>query len=300
MGKKAQIQGDFDDVSALLEIIQVLKDVSTNRYFQFAQQKVDFSKFLDTFLIFFNTLGSVETECELVRNTNKVTDIVVITSEASFMSQLNSRVCAAAAREYQKNPGSKIICVGWRGVDKLKQLGMPTEKLYQNVEVPSRYETALRIRDFLIERITKGETGRAVVIYTWVKSFSVLKPRIIKLLPASELIGGDEPPEGEAGAPKESNIDHLKDIILESKVDGIMRVLADVWVSSRLYEILSDLKLAEAAAQSQQLESSIESLSKEKKGLALGLRKATRADLNKAMLEVFVSSSIVKRSGKRR
>jgi F0F1-type ATP synthase gamma subunit len=291
MGKKAQIQGDLDDVEALLEIITVLKDVSTNRFFAFAQQKENLARFLEQFLYFFNMLEAAETNCELVRNQNPATDIVVVSSESSFMAQLNGRICNAAAKEAQKHPDSRVICVGWRAADKLKSLGLKIEKMYTNIDVPSRYDTAMRIRDFLIERVMSGRTGRALCIYTWAKSFNILKPRLVKLLPASELLGGEEEEGEEVGAAKSRK---SLQFIQESEIDGIMKVLADIWVSSRLFELLSDTKLAESAAQAQQLESSIESLSKEKKGLALGLKKAQRGDLNKAMREVFVSSSIAK------
>jgi F0F1-type ATP synthase gamma subunit len=74
-----------------------------------------------------------------------------------------------------------------------------------------------------------------------------------------------------------------------------MKVLADIWVCSRLFEVLSDTKLAEAAAQAQQLEQAIEGLNKEKKELTVAFKKSGRDDLNKAMREVFSASSVVRR-----
>jgi ATP synthase F1 gamma subunit len=293
MGKVARIKGDLDDVEALIEIISILKDVSTNRFFVFAQQKTEFTKFLEVFLIFFNLLEGIETECPLVRNDNPGTDIVVVTSEASFMSQLNSRVCNAAYAEFQKQKDAKIICVGFRGGEKCRQLGMPVEKVYTNVEEPSRYDTALNIRDLLIERIMSGQAGKAVCLYTWPKSFNVLKPRIIKLLPASELLGGDEAMVADDESRKKLRLG--KDFLQESSIDGIMKVLADIWVSSRLFELLTDTKIAEAAAQAQQLESAVESLGSEKKGLVLSFRKASRDELNKAMSEVFSAAKVIRR-----
>ena len=73
-----------------------------------------------------------------------------------------------------------------------------------------------------------------------------------------------------------------------------MKVLADIWVSCRLFEMISDTKIAEAAAQAQQLEASMEGLSSEKKGLLLVLRKAVRSDLNKAMSEIFSASKVIR------
>jgi len=286
-GKTTRIKGDLDDVEAILEIITILKDVSTNRFFAFAKKKENFGKFLEIFLIFFNMLESVKTSCPLVRNSNPGTDIIIVTSEQSFMSQLNNRVCNAALKEYQKYPDAKILCVGQRGADKCRQLGMKLEKVYTNVEDKGRYEVALAIRDHLIERIMSGESGKSLAVYIWAKSFNVLKPRVVKLLPAEELLGGSGEEEDRLGTGRK--------FITESTIDGIMKVLADIWVSSRLFEMISDTQLSEAAAQAQQLESAIEGMSGEKKGLVMAVRKSQRSDLNKAMREVFTSSSVVRR-----
>ena len=296
MPKAARIKGDLDDVEALLEIISVLKDVSTNRFFAFAQQKNDFSKFLEVFLSFFAMLETAETDCPLVRNNNPGTDMVIVTSEASFMSQLNSRVCNAAVAEVKKNQNVKVVCIGWRGADKCKQLGLKIEKVYRDVAMTGRYQVSLQIRDYLIERMMSGESGKAVCVYVWAKNFNILKPRIVTLLPAQELLGEPEEGEGEGIGEKEKRKRHSgsSDFIAESSIDGIMKVLADIWVSCRLFEIISDIQIAECAAQAQQFESSIEGLSKEKKDLALSFKKASRGDLNKAMAEVFSSSRVVR------
>lgn len=285
-GKTTRIKGDLDDVEAILEIITILKDVSTNKFFSFAKKKENFAKFLEIFLIFFNMLESVKTSCPLVRNDNPATDILIITSESSFMSQLNNRVCNVALKEYQKYPHAQILCVGKRGADKCRQLGMKLEKVYADIEATGRYEIAMSIRDHLIERIMSGAAGRAIAVYIWAKSFNVLKPRIVKLLPAEELLGGGE---------EEDHYGTGRRFITESTIDGIMKVLADIWVSSRLFEMISDSQLAEAAAQAQQLESAMDGLSGEKKGLVMAFRKSQRGDLNKAMREVFTSSSVTRK-----
>jgi len=289
MSKTARIKGDLDDVEALLEIISIIKDVATNRFFAFAKLKEDLAKFLEIFLIFFNMLESVETDCPLVRNDNPTTDIVVATSESSFMSFLNNRVCFVAAQEYQKHKSAKVFCIGWRGAERLRALGIRVDTIWRDISDENRYYVALELRDFLINRCMNGESGRAVCVHILPKSFNILKPRVVKLLPAEELLGG-----GGGGSLLQAG----QDFIAESSIDGIMKVLADIWISSRLFEMIADTKLAEAAAQAQQLEQAIESLSREKKDLAMAFKKSGRDDLNKAMREVFSSSKVAK-GGKR-
>lgn len=297
MGKKMRIKGDLDDVDALLEIIQILKDVSTNRFFAFSQQKHEFSRFLELFLLFFDLLEMIKTNCVLVRNKNPGTDMIVITSEAGFMSQLNGRVVAAAFREAKKNNDTRIICVGTKAAPKLQALGLTIDKVFPAAGDTNRYETSLMIRDFVVERVMSGKVGRSICIYTWPKSFNILKPRVVKLLPAVELIGVDDE-DAPVDESERETVRRNKDIILESNIDGIMKNLADIWIAARLYEILTETTLAEAASQSQQLESAVESLGSEKKALVVSFKKAGKDELNKSMREVFSASSVIK-AGKR-
>ncbi len=75
----------------------------------------------------------------------------------------------------------------------------------------------------------------------------------------------------------------------------MMRALADIWIHSRLFEILSDILLVEFAVQAQQLESALESLGSERKSLLVSFRKAGRDELNKSMREVFTQTNVSRR-----
>ncbi len=296
MGSVARLKGDLDDLEALLEIISVLKDVSTNRFFAFAQKKRNFARFLEVFLSYFDMLEGVDSTCPLVRNNNAGLDIVVLTSEAGFMSQLNGRVSFAALQEYQKHPEANVICIGKKGADKCKMSGMKVTQVFSPADFPDRYQMALAIRDILVKRMLAGESGKAIVVHMWAKTFSLLKPRILNLLPASDLVGGEE--AGQMDQSKKKNVRRRKDFLLETSMDNTMKALADIWVSSRMYEIVSDMALVEAAAQAQQLESSIEGLSTERNKVKVSFRKASRDELNKAMREVFTQSSMSKNKRK--
>ena len=66
MGKVTRLKGDLDDVDALLEIISVIKDVATNRFFTFAQRKANFQKFFEVFMDFFQIMQNVESKLLLL------------------------------------------------------------------------------------------------------------------------------------------------------------------------------------------------------------------------------------------
>jgi F0F1-type ATP synthase gamma subunit len=297
MGKVTRIKGDMDDVDALLEILSVIKDVATNRFFAFAQRKANFQRFFEVFLDFFQVMQNVDTDCPLLKNSRPEVTILTIASDQAFMSQLNSRVSTIAFQQYQKNPGATLVCMGRRCAERLKQLGIKDiDRIFTGDEFPERYMLALALRDYMVDRIMTGKAGKVIIVHLWAKTFSIIKPRIMTLLPASELVrtgGGDiteeEVPSEETKGPE----DQIK-LIMESAPDKMMKALADIWIHSRLFEILADILLVESAVQAQQLESALESLGSEKKGLLTSFRKAGREELNKAMREVFTQASVTK------
>lgn len=297
MGKVTRIKGDMDDVDALLEILSVIKDVATNRFFSFAQRKANFQKFFDTFLDFFQIVQNVDTNCPLLKNDRPEVTILTIASDQAFMSQLNSRVASIAFQQYEKFPGATIVCMGRRCAERLKMLGVKNiDRIFTGDEFPERYILALALRDYLVDRVMSGKAGKVLIIHLWAKTFSIIKPRILTLLPASELVrtsGGEMTDEGEAVNEAQGAEDKIK-LIMESDPDKMMKALADIWIHSRLFEIMADILIVESAVQAQQLESALESLGSEKKGLLTSFRKAGREELNKAMREVFTQSSVTK------
>ena len=188
LGSFLQDLNFLEDVSSLLEILTVLKDVSSNRFFVFQGGKIQYQEFFDVFVSFFELLKSAESECPLLTNKHPGVDILVLTSELGFMSQLNSRVSSLALEEYNKNAVSRLICIGQKGAEKCRSVGMKIEKIFQLPVEGDRTKTDIEIRDYLVERITSGKTGKLVVAHVLAKSLGVLKPELVTLLPLSEVL----------------------------------------------------------------------------------------------------------------
>jgi F0F1-type ATP synthase gamma subunit len=292
MSKVTRIKGDLDDVDTLLEIISVIKDVATSRFFAFSAKKKNLQRFFDAFLEFLETVKNINTTCPLLRNDHPGVDIVVLASDQSFMSQMNSKVAAIAHQQYFKYPGSSVICLGRRCAAMLKMMGVERiEKVLTLGDFPNRFDLSHYLRDYLTERIMNGQAGKTILVHVWAKSFAVIKPRILTLLPAGELVrtrGGDITQGDEDQVADDQR---RFDVILETSGNSIMRTIAGIWIYCRLYEIVDDIPLTEAAIQAQQLESALESLGTERRGLLISFRKGLREELNKAVREVFTAAS---------
>jgi hypothetical protein len=52
MPKAARLKSDLDDVTAMVEIFQILKDVAANHFYNTAKRKQEFVRFADSFVVF--------------------------------------------------------------------------------------------------------------------------------------------------------------------------------------------------------------------------------------------------------
>ncbi|MDP8265941.1 MAG: F0F1 ATP synthase subunit gamma [Candidatus Aceula meridiana] len=283
MGKANKIKGDLDDIVELVQIIQILKDVADNKFHTLANRKDRFARFGESFVEFFRMISLSRVRHPLVSNDNPRTGLVVITSEAGFMGDLNTKVVRAAVNEQAKHKDCTIIAVGKKGAAKLQAVAKDM-KVFEEIEDTGLYQVAINIKDYLYTEIMEERMGRALVIYPWSKNFMLQKSRLVKLLPCDELL-----------SKQEEFVDSIESVIEESDSIDIIEQLSSMWMVCRLYEMLHDTSISEAAAQSQQLETSLQKMQKTKKGIQMSFRSAKKDDINKSMREVFTSRMMTRR-----
>lgn len=286
MGKATKIRGIRDEIIELVQMIGVLKDIVDNKFYMLAGQKDRFAHFGESFVDFFRLISTSSVEHPLLTNHCPNVCILMVTSEGSFLGDINARVVRLTMEEKAKYPHSTLVAVGKKG-PLLLGSSMKMEKAFENIE-GHMYETALGIKDYLIGEVMAGRCGAVIAIYPWPKNFDILKPRVIKLLPCDELLTEEE--EAPETFPK---------VIEESNPQDIIGYLADMWLSCRMYEMLYDMQIASSAAQAQQLDSGLEKMKKEKKIIQLKYRVAQKADIDNSVREVFSSRMMTKRGGKK-
>jgi F0F1-type ATP synthase gamma subunit len=151
-----------------------------------------------------------------------------------------------------------------------------------SIEKEENLKRALKIKDYLIDQITKGRLGSAVIFYPKPVLFTVQQVEMVKLVPFQELF---------------DNADKLdigkKKIILESSLENILAYLAGMWLVHLLYEIFEESKLSEFAARAVHLEGSYQELQRINKGLKLKYFRSQHEMLDKNMRETFVANLLI-------
>jgi ATP synthase F1 gamma subunit len=276
MGKASKVKVEVNEVKDLVDLIQVLKDVADMKYHALFTQKVKFNRFSESFVEFFSLVSFSQVRHPLVNNDNSKTAIVIISTERSFVGDLNSRVVARALEEVEKTPDAQVVTIGKKAVMKLEGMGIKSNKVWEDIEDKGFYEVAIEIKDYLVKEIMEGRIGKVVVVYPWPKDYTVIKPRAVKLLPCEDLL------------PKQKqSIESFKQVLEESDPVDMIGYLSDLWLSSKIYEIFYDTNLSAASAQTQQLDSSLGKMKKEREVVKLKYRKARRGDIDKSLREVF-------------
>jgi len=282
LGKASKVKVEVGEVRDLVDLIQVLKDVADMKYHALNAQRVKFNRFNESFTEFFSLVGFSQIQHPLVNNSNPNSVILVISSERGFVGDLNSRVVGRAMEEKEKNPQAQLVVVGKKGVMKFEGMGQKILKAYEDVEERGFYEVAVEIKTYLVQEVMAGRIGRVSIVYPWPKDYTVIKPRTVKLLPCDDLFSKNT-----------LTVEKFRQVIEESDPLDMIGYLADLWLSSRIYEIFFDTNLAAAVAQTQQLDNSLGKMRKEREVVKLKYRKARRGDIDKSLREVFSARMMV-------
>lgn len=281
MGKANKVKGELLDVNEMVYLIQTLKDIADNKYFSLMNSRQTFRRFGETFVEFFRMLSFTKTKHPLIANDNPTVGILVVTAEGSFLGQFNNKIIRLAIKEYENHPKSKFIAVGEKSYDKLVPF-TPNLKLFSGMDIPNIYETAVLVKDYLVKQVMSGAVGKIVVCYAHAKDYETQRFKVSPLLPCSDLV-----------VKQHQFVEEFENSIEESDPANVIGYLANLWITTRLYEMFINTMISAFAAQSQFLEESLDKMRKEQKRVKLKFRKARRSDIDKGLRETYASRMLV-------
>lgn len=299
-----ELRKDLKFNAELLSLVETLKNVAGAQYHVMEKKKERFAEFMDAFAGFFKVVNLAQMGNPLVEVMSDVMGIVIVTSDSGFMGGLNQGVLHAAmqAQGDRSDDKTSLIVIGDKGAgnmsDRRRQF-----KFFKGIGQDTIYEQAMEIKDYIVNEVREKRMGKIIIAYPKSLSFSSQSIEIINLLPCRELFDVSARIAATASVAGQSRLARFmaasQNVILESTFSDMAEYLAGVWVTSKLFEVFEDSKLAEFSARAMHLEGSVQKVQKEYKKVKHMVFKAVRERIDKGMRESF-SAKVIKEKKKAR
>jgi ATP synthase F1 gamma subunit len=275
----------------LLSLVETLKNVASAQYHLMEKEKERFDEFMDAFSGFFRVVNLHDVEHPLVRvGTDKV-GVIIVTSDSGFMGGLNQGVIRDAL-EVQNLCGREniaLVIIGDKGSAFVEDRSWDF-KFFPGIRQETIYEQAVEISEYIVQQVQAGNMGKVIVGYPRPLSFTSQTVEVINLLPCAELFDKDADTEVARHVGTRRLIADARKVIVESTFKDMVGYLAGVWVTSKLFEVFEDSKLAEFSARAMHLENSVQKVEEMYKKTKRRCFKAAHEQIDKGMRESFAAT----------
>ena len=278
MPTKVTIQQEKDFAANMAQLMDIMKGLALSSYVKLKKAKESrFEGFITSFDRFFHIVDLTKAKSQFLNPTSKKMGVILVTSEESFMSGLNSKVTRLGLELAGNNP-SEFMVTGKKGAGRLKS----EEKeftVFPALKPKNFYSIAVQIKDHVVQRVKEDKMGPVVGVFADPVSFSLQRATAVHFLPAHDVY------------PKEFNVDVDPNdkIYRESKIDKIMDYLCEIWITNKLYTMFEDSKMAEFASQAMQLEGSLQNLGELNRKLRLQYVKKRGELIDSSLREVVTA-----------
>ncbi len=275
----------------LVQLIETLKNIAAAQYHAMEKEKERFDRFMDAFSEFFRIVNLVQVDDPLVHPLSDVLGVVIVTSDSGFMGGLNQGVIRRAKQAAEEHGLDKVsyVVIGDKGCGVFADNETPF-KGFKGIGQETLYEQSVAIKDYIVQEVLGRRMGRVMIAYPRPLSFSAQTIETINILPCAALF--DAAADSEVAHHLAGTRGFLADarkVIVESRFSDIVEYLAGVWVTSKLFEVFEDSKLAEFSARAMHLEGSSQKVEAERKKLEHKCFKAAHEMIDKGMRESFAA-----------
>ena len=206
---------------------------------------------------------------------------------------MNQGVIRVGFEAVEGRPESEIslVIIGDKGAALMNDQSRDF-KFFPGIGQETVYEQAIEVKNFIVKEVLEGRMGKVIVAYPRALSFTAQAIEAINLLPCRELFDIEAESEVAERSRMRQVVADAHKVAVESSFSDIVEYLAGVWVTSKLYEVFEDSKLAEFSARAMHLEGSVQKVEKEHKKLKQMYSKARHEQIDKGMREGFAAKSL--------
>jgi F-type H+-transporting ATPase subunit gamma len=269
----------------LTRLVDVMKGVATSQYFVMEHKRVPvdlYGKALEELFDFYDFRG---VDHPYVQITSEKKLIVMIATDSGFLGGLNMKVMTAGLG--LEDDDTKFAVLGERGANFMKELNKKADTFPGITPDDTRFDLHQQLISYILKAVWEENVGRVILVAPRATSFSSQKIEVLNLLPCP-MFYRNKPEE----LPDPAKV--AKNVILESKPEGIIEYLTLFWLRKRLIQVFEEAKLAEFGARTMHLEESFNTLKNLDKQLKLQFFKARREKIDQSLRETFTSQLVCK------
>ncbi|MFH1856048.1 MAG: FoF1 ATP synthase subunit gamma [Candidatus Omnitrophota bacterium] len=248
-----RIKEDLEFNQTLIELVEVLKSISSSQFQAMKGKKERFKVFIQSFEGFFRMIDLSEPRHPFATVGSDTIGIIMITSDEGFMGGLNTQVINSALEYRKKNP-AELIVIGEKGAAYLENIGEKFSS-FPGIKEENKYQLVIKLRDYVIKQKMAGRVGRVILSYLEPVSFTYQRVKIMNIFPCVEIFKKK----------KEETMREGKKIIIESSLNQIIEYLVATWITHVFFEIFEDSKISEFAARTISLEEKYQQLMRKEK-----------------------------------
>ena len=283
-----RLKTDMQFNQELSGLIDVLKGIASAQFRHLQAKREYFMRFNRCLESFLGIAELFESSHPFLvpESSSDTSSIVMITSDAGFLGELNSQIINAGLN--QRKVGDQLIVLGERGAHSLEELG-ESFLFFQGLPDEIRYEQAWDLRDYLIQEYLNKKFARIIMVYPEFISFAFQEVKTEQLLPYPREIGSGE---HETRGTKHEAFLWQPEILFEPTPERIVDYLIRLWMAQKIYDLFWESKLSEWAARVIHLEESSQVLTELNKKLQFSYFRILHGLSDKNIREIVASRLI--------
>jgi len=206
----------------------------------------------------------------MVKREIKKVAYVVVTADRGLCGGYNANIIRKVRNEISAFNDVSLICVGRKGRDFFRRIGVPIIAEFTGLGEEARYQDAKLIAETIVDLYLKGEFDEVYVVYTEFFSALTQRPKTIKLLPV------------EAPAEEGAKVDY----IYEPSAEMVLSALLPKYLNTTMFRAMLESKASEHGARMTAMGSATDNAREMIAKLTLNYNRARQAAITKEISEI--------------
>jgi ATP synthase F1 gamma subunit len=296
MQRKNKLRKDMDFNKLIGSVLEALKGVASAEYFRLQSERKDFTDFEECLKGFLENISLGDLSHPFLDVSSGPKNIVIITSDASFLGRLNMAVVSSAFEQYSQ--GDLLTVVGRKGVRYVEEFSKDFT-FFKGIDDHIPYEKMVELRDYIIKTHIKKRLAGTLVVFPHFVSFAVQTIQQLRLFPCRFLFPqGSESESSETEKQKFWQIDPDEEVIVEPSKKETVEYLIKIWLTRSIHQIFWESKLSEWAARIMHLDKSVDEAKRQGRTLRMEYFRVLHQISDQNIREIFSNRLVLSKESR--